>query len=327
MSGRGTRRKRRQKSAEASFTDTDFRRAAHAWLQPPAFVVVAPKSPPRPFYCRGGVTLYCGEARDILPTLTEKGLVVTDPPYSEEVHAKPRAGARTKPLLDGNGRLSRCAMFRQEGFGFEHLTDEDRRMFAEHFARLAKRWVLAFSDLDSSHQWKKELTGHGLEFIGTMIWHKVCGTPAFCGDRFAKGCEAIVVARETTSCEAIVVAHPYPPGRKHWNGGGKHGFYEHQIVIGQVEPRYHPTQKPLPLMLELVNDFSDPGELIYDACMGSGTTAVACLRGHGGPRRFIGIEREKQWAEVAAERIDAEITGTTVVAQRAGQLAMFGDTG
>jgi site-specific DNA-methyltransferase (adenine-specific) len=160
-----------------------------------------------------------------------------------------------------------------------------------------------------------------------MIWHKVCGTPAFCGDRFAKGCEAIVVASATTSCDAIVVAHPFPPGRKHWNGGGKHGFYEHQIVIEQVEPRFHTAQKPLPLMLELVNDFSDPGELIYDACMGSGTTGIACLRGHGGPRRFIGIERERHWADIAAERIDAEIAGTTVAARRAGQLAMFADTG
>lgn len=67
----------------------------------------------------------------------------------------------------------------------------------------------------------------------------------------------------------------------------------------------HPTQKPLALMEYLVRTHSDPGGVVLDNCMGSGTTGVACLM-HG--RRFIGMEKDRSYFEIAKARIAASST-------------------
>lgn len=68
--------------------------------------------------------------------------------------------------------------------------------------------------------------------------------------------------------------------------------------------RCHTTQKPLELMKELVALFTDPGELILDPFMGSGTTLRAA-KDCG--RKAIGIELEEKYCEVAAKRMRQEV--------------------
>ncbi len=62
----------------------------------------------------------------------------------------------------------------------------------------------------------------------------------------------------------------------------------------------HPTQKPTLLMEYLVKTYSNPGDLVLDNTMGSGTTGVACLRLD---RRFIGIERDDIHYATAKKRL------------------------
>lgn len=62
----------------------------------------------------------------------------------------------------------------------------------------------------------------------------------------------------------------------------------------------HPTQKPLELIKYLVNTFSNENNVVLDSCLGSGTTAIACLETN---RRFIGYELEKKYFDVINERI------------------------
>lgn len=64
----------------------------------------------------------------------------------------------------------------------------------------------------------------------------------------------------------------------------------------------HPTQKPLALIEKLINEFTKYGDLILDPFMGSGTTAVAC---HKLKRRYIGFELDKEYFDLANERLDA----------------------
>jgi adenine-specific DNA-methyltransferase len=64
----------------------------------------------------------------------------------------------------------------------------------------------------------------------------------------------------------------------------------------------HPAQFPLDLVNRVVLGFSNPGELLLDPFMGSGTVAVSCLQ-HG--RRFLGIELKPEYCEVAAKRVEA----------------------
>lgn len=62
----------------------------------------------------------------------------------------------------------------------------------------------------------------------------------------------------------------------------------------------HPTQKPVALMEYLIKTYSNAGDTILDFTMGSGTTGVASLRNG---RRFIGIEKEEKYFDIATARI------------------------
>jgi site-specific DNA-methyltransferase (adenine-specific) len=64
---------------------------------------------------------------------------------------------------------------------------------------------------------------------------------------------------------------------------------------------YHPTQKPILLMEYLIRTYTNENELVLDFTMGSGTTGVACKNLN---RDFIGIEIDKDYFEIAKERIE-----------------------
>jgi site-specific DNA-methyltransferase (adenine-specific) len=64
---------------------------------------------------------------------------------------------------------------------------------------------------------------------------------------------------------------------------------------------HHPTQKPVALMEDLVKTYTNPGETVLDFTMGSGSTGVACVNTE---RRFIGIEREPKYFDIACRRIE-----------------------
>lgn len=65
--------------------------------------------------------------------------------------------------------------------------------------------------------------------------------------------------------------------------------------------KLHPTQKPVALMEYLVNTYTNKGDTVLDNCMGSGTTGVACNNLN---RKFIGIEQDPTYFEIAKERIN-----------------------
>ena len=68
--------------------------------------------------------------------------------------------------------------------------------------------------------------------------------------------------------------------------------------------KIHPTQKPVPLLEYLIKTYTNEGETVFDNCMGSGSTGVACV--HTG-RDFIGMELDEHYFSIAKERIENEI--------------------
>ena len=66
---------------------------------------------------------------------------------------------------------------------------------------------------------------------------------------------------------------------------------------------HHPTQKPVNLIRWLIRTYTNEGDLVLDNCMGSGTTAVACIKEK---RHFIGYEITKDYFDIAQERIKQE---------------------
>ena len=65
----------------------------------------------------------------------------------------------------------------------------------------------------------------------------------------------------------------------------------------------HPTQKPVDLLRYLVLTYTNEGDTVLDNCMGSGTTAIACIKER---RHFIGFELNKEYYDKACKRIKAE---------------------
>lgn len=75
-------------------------------------------------------------------------------------------------------------------------------------------------------------------------------------------------------------------------------------IIGIVNSRInklHPTQKPLELMEYLIKTYTKENDLVLDFAMGSGTTGLACKNLN---RKFIGIEKEKKYFDIAVKRIE-----------------------
>lgn len=81
----------------------------------------------------------------------------------------------------------------------------------------------------------------------------------------------------------------YPKTVKKWNGVNSHN-------------RNHPTEKPLEMMEYLVKTYTNENDTVLDNTMGSGTTNLACLKLN---RKSIGIEKEKQYYDVAVRRLSS----------------------
>ena len=240
-----------------------------------------------------------GDNRDILPTIPDRGVdhVITDPPYSAEVHSR---AIRMTSLPNIAGQP--CRRIRAHDFGFDCITPEIQVQCAMEFSRLCRRWCLVFSDTETAALWRTQLIKAKLQFIRYGFWVKDRAMPQISGDR------------PGSRVEQIIIAHP--KGRKRWNGGGCGNVWQH----GDRSERLHTTQKPLSLMLELIELFTSRSDVILDPFCGSATTLIAALRLG---RRAIGIERNAKWAEISRERCQAEIEDSTFQARRNRQLPLL----
>lgn len=79
--------------------------------------------------------------------------------------------------------------------------------------------------------------------------------------------------------------------------------YPRNLLEVPCERGLHPTQKPAALFEYLVRTYTDPGELVLDNCIGSGTTAVACIRSG---RDYLGFELDPHYCAVARRRAEKE---------------------
>lgn len=223
----------------------------------------------------GAAVLYNANCLDVMSTLESVDHVIGDPPYEKEAH---RSMRRTqKSIKTGiNADLD-----------FAAITEDLRGGVAAHAARLSSAWTLLFCQAEAVGEWRDVLEAAGAKYKRSMIWVKPDSTPQPNGQMPAMGYESMPLAW----CGE---------GRSKWNAGGKRGVYTHLTNQRDRDGR-HPTEKPIPLMRELLADFTNAGDTILDPFMGSGTTGVACARMG---RKFIGIELDPKYFDVACERIE-----------------------
>ena len=228
-----------------------------------------------------------GDNRLIIPTLSGVTHFITDPPYDEKTHGNAKTSATSDGVL---------------AIEFAPLTDFS---FVGDMLRLASQWIVCFCALEHLGEYKRAAGDDS--WIRSGIWDRRAGAAFARPDRPFQGAEGIAIMSAAK--------------KKIFPAGAKRAVWTSTI---ERNDREHETQKPLPLMLELIRDFTSPGDLVVDPFCGSGTTGVACVRLG---RRFLGIEVNPKHADFARERLSAESTGSTLEASRSGQLSLLGDHG
>lgn len=86
---------------------------------------------------------------------------------------------------------------------------------------------------------------------------------------------------------------------------------EYKNEAANNKNRLHPTQKPVALLEHLIKTYTDEGEVVLDNCMGSGSTGIACINTG---RKFIGIEMDDGYFNVAQKRLNSHIAAGDQIA-------------
>ena len=225
----------------------------------------------------GNATLYLGDCLGIMPALGAVDHIICDPPYEALLH-KLKNGLANRLRTDGGPNL--------HGLDFDCI-DAIREPFVMTAAPICTGWFIAFCTPEGVARWADVINESPMKYKRACVWVKPDSTPQLNGQGPAQGAENFVVAWAGAS-------------HSRWNAGGKRGVYTH-LVNNPERTGRHPTEKPRRLMSEIIADFTNPGQLILDPFMGSGTTGVAAVMAG---RKFIGIEQNKAYFELACDRLE-----------------------
>ncbi|MDX1601103.1 MAG: site-specific DNA-methyltransferase [Anaerolineales bacterium] len=144
----------------------------------------------------------------------------------------------------------------------------------------------------------------GFWTLNDVVWIKTNPMPNFRGVRFTNAHETLLWVTKGQGASYTFNYHAL----KRLNGGKQMRSDWVLPVCGGSErirldgEKAHSTQKPEALLYRVILAASDPGDVVLDPFFGTGTTGAVAKRLH---RRWIGIERERSYAELARERLEA----------------------
>src|SRR5690606_4248745 len=238
----------------------------------------------------------CLEVLAKLPTASVD-LVFADPPYNLQLD---------KDLLRPNN--TRVDGVDDEWDKFTDFEDYDRfsRAWLRECRRVLKRdgaiWVIG--SYHNIFRLGVALQDLGFWIQNDIIWRKTNPMPNFRGKRFTNAHETLIWAardrksRVTFNYEAMKAGNDDLQMRSDWLFPICAGPERLKDANGR---KTHPTQKPEALLHRILVATTDPGDVVLDPFFGTGTTgAVAKRLG----RRWIGIERDPEYAKAAIERIN-----------------------
>lgn len=223
----------------------------------------------RPYYADEFVTLYCGDCREVMPSLEARSvdMVLTDPPYASAAATVTTGRARAK--WGGNwGDMSLLPLMASRIIGQPFLAPEHEvYWFCDQFAFAA---LVPFF-----------FTRYAL--VQSIVWDKdMLGV----GGCYRKQTELVIYARTS--------------------GAPKMGKDRRDLV--RLRPNYsekeHPSAKPLRLIAHLAE--ATAWNCLLDPYAGAGTSLVAAK---ALSRKAVGIEIEERYCEIAARRLSQNILG------------------
>ena len=228
----------------------------------------------------GNARLILGDMLEVMPTLDGVDHIISDPPYEEVLH-----GAFGRKIRRKDGAHLPRSVNMLKSLNFEGI-DARRSDVARLCVEKSAGWVLLFTLAEGVRAWRDVIQEAGGKYDTCLAWVKPDSSPRFNGQGAARGFECAVTAWAGA-------------GHRSWNGGGRRGVFTYNC--NGDRPGGHPTEKPVRLMCELVGLYSNPGQSVADPFMGSGTTGVAAVQMG---RKFIGIEREPKYVDIACRRIE-----------------------
>lgn len=246
-----------------------------------------------PFFDRDGITVYCGDVREVLPQLdlAEVGCVVADPPYGETSLTWDRWPS-SWPVAVASAVPDHAPLWCFGSF----------RMFIDHALELsAARWKLAQDIV-----WEKN-NGTGLAADRFKRVHELAA-------QFYRGPWADVwkMPIKTSGHRLVKVsAKSRAKQAPHLGKAGMVGYESSERLERSVlkvrsthHRAIHPTQKPIGIVEPLVRYSARPGSVVLDLFSGSGTTAVVA-KGLG--LRCISIEGDEGWCREIVGRLTQEM--------------------
>ena len=233
----------------------------------------------------GPCRLILGDMREVLPQLKERAkLCLSDPPYPIT------AGGNTTGVLSGCFSRDR---YNNSGELFDMVEwGEMAPLIYGSLADDADAIIMA-SDREEGRA-RAAFEGAGFGFHRLLVWDKVTATP---NRWYMPNCEFGLYlykgrARRITDCSSKALIRCPQRDVSH--------FY-HGPDIPTDERHAHATEKPVELMAHWIRNSTDPGQLVIDPFMGSGSTIVAAVRTG---RMAIGIEKDPKWFDVACARVE-----------------------
>ncbi|HVN63547.1 MAG TPA: site-specific DNA-methyltransferase [Candidatus Binataceae bacterium] len=236
-----------------------------------------------------------GDTLQIMPALAAGSVdcCITDPPYN---------------------------MSRKKGLGWafsSHVTMQESwdRFSNDEYYQFTFRWltevcravrpngnILVFGSFHNIY-----LIGFILQFVlqrrllQQLTWFKPNAQPNITGRLLTESTEFVIWACNNSPADAKKWVFNYDEAKS--IGLGKQLRNMWQIPYTPASEKLHgghPSQKPLELLSRMIRIWTNPGDVVLDCFLGTGTTAVACAQLG---RRWIGIEKDAAYAEIARKRL------------------------
>ena len=218
------------------------------------------------------IKLYCDDCLNIMKQIENESidLIVTDPPYLIKYKTNHRKN-------------------KNHDFCSEILNDDNEQLIIDYIRecyRILKNntAMYMFCNCDKVDFFKQELENAGFKIKNMIIWIKNNWTAGDLKAQFGKQYEIIFLVNK---------------GRKCFNGKRITDVWMFDRISGKKQ--LHQNQKPVDLLKQCILKHSDENDIIFDGFMGSGSTGVACIETG---RKFIGVELDKKYFEIAKERIE-----------------------
>lgn len=246
----------------------------------------------KPYYDEDGITIYCGDCREILPNLEDESIdmIFTDPPYGHrnndnDLQSSLRVGVK-------GARQNNAMPIRNDD---EKSTREVIDCALIEAVRILKRdccccyCCAGGGGPRPSFAWTaSRMDDKGLSFFQAVVWDKSARGNGL-GWRYRRNYEFVMIAHRI---------------------GGKLLWANDNITTPNIVrdtpviERQHPNEKPIPLVARFLRLHASVGQIVLDPFMGSGTTLRAA-RDLG--LRAIGIEIEERYCEIAVRRLQQQV--------------------